>query len=86
LKSSHICPCLVGEEEQGCRRPNSGEGGGWGGEGLAYGHQGLTAHPWVDLEGRGGDRRLGSHGDRGGGEEELVGEGLPGEEGGQARA
>jgi hypothetical protein len=50
-------PLARREEEQGCRRPNSGEGGGGGAEGLAYGHQGLTAHPWVDLGGRGGDRR-----------------------------
>jgi hypothetical protein len=34
----------------------------------------------VGLGGRGGGRRWGSHGGRGGGEEELVGEGLPGEQ------
>jgi hypothetical protein len=38
----------------------------------------------VGLGGRGCDRRRGSHGGRGGGEEELIGEGLPGEEGSQA--
>jgi hypothetical protein len=38
LKSSHICPWLVGEEEQGDCRPNSGEGVAGGGEGLVYGH------------------------------------------------
>jgi hypothetical protein len=53
LKSSQICPWLVGEEEQGCRRPNSGERVAGGGEGLAYGHQELTAHLWVGLGGRG---------------------------------
>jgi hypothetical protein len=53
-------------------------------EGLAHEHQELKARPGVGLGGRGGDRRWGSHGGRGGGEEELVGEGLPGKEGGQA--
>jgi hypothetical protein len=57
-----------------------------GGEGLAYGHQELTVHPWVGLGGRGGDRRWGSHGGRGGGGEELVGEEFLGKEGGQTRA
>jgi hypothetical protein len=55
-----------------------------GGEGLAHEHQELKARPGVGLRGRGGDRRRGSHGGRVGGEEELVSEGLPGEEGGQA--
>jgi hypothetical protein len=40
-----------------------------GGEGLVYGHQELTAHPWVGLGGRRDGRRWGSHG----GTEELVG-------------
>jgi hypothetical protein len=57
-----------------------------GGEGLVYGHQELTAHPRVGLGGRRDGQRWGSHGGRGGGAEELVGEGLPGEEGGQAQA
>jgi hypothetical protein len=55
-----------------------------GGEGLAHEHQELKARLGVGLGGRGGDRRWGSHSSRGGGEEELVVEGLPGEEGGQA--
>jgi hypothetical protein len=84
FKSSQICPWLVGEEEQGDCRPNSDEGVAGGGEGLVYGHQELTAHPWVGLGGRGDGHRWGSHGGRGGGEEELVGEGLLDEEGGQA--
>jgi hypothetical protein len=46
-------------------------------------HQGLKAH-LLGVLGRGGDdRRWGSHGGRGGGGGELVGEGFPGEEGGQ---
>jgi hypothetical protein len=49
-------------------------------------HQGLKAH-LLGVLGRDGDDRSGrSHGGRGGGGGELVGEGLPGEEGGQARA
>jgi hypothetical protein len=55
-----------------------------GGEGLVYEHQELTAHPWVRLGGRGDGHRWGSHGGQGCDEEELIGEGLPGEEGGQA--
>jgi hypothetical protein len=30
LKSSQLCPWFIGEEEQGCRQPNSGEVGGRG--------------------------------------------------------
>jgi hypothetical protein len=55
-----------------------------GGEGLAHEHQELKVRPGVGLGVRGGGRRWGSHGGRGGGEEELIGEGLSGEEGGQA--
>jgi hypothetical protein len=56
-----------------------------GGEGVVSEHQELNAH-LLGVLGRGGDdRRWGSHGGRGGGAEELVGEGLPGEEGSQAR-
>jgi hypothetical protein len=55
-----------------------------GGEGLAHEHQELKARPGVGLGGRGVGRRWDSHGGRGGGVEELIGEGLPGEEGGQA--
>jgi hypothetical protein len=39
--------------------------------------------PGVGLAGRGGDRRWVSHGGRSGGGEELIGERLPDEEGGQ---
>jgi hypothetical protein len=47
-------------------------------------HQELKAH-LLGVLGRGGnDRRWGSHYGRGGGVEELVGEGLSGEEDGQA--
>jgi hypothetical protein len=46
-------------------------------------HQELKAHPRVGLGEREGDRRWGSHGGRGGGGEELVGERVPGVEGGQ---
>jgi hypothetical protein len=55
-----------------------------GGEELAHEHQELKVRPGVGLGGREGDRRWGSRGGRGGGEEGLVGEGFPGEEGGQA--
>jgi hypothetical protein len=82
FKSFQISPWLVGEEGQGRRRPNSNEesDGGWRRTGpLASGAQGASR---VGLGGRGGGRRWGSHGGRDGGEEELVGEGLPGEEGG----
>jgi hypothetical protein len=44
-----------------------------GGEGLAHEHQELKARPGVGLGGRGGGRRWGSHGGRGGSEEELIG-------------
>jgi hypothetical protein len=86
LKSFQIGPWLVGEEGQGRFRPNSGEGEArGGGEGVVSEHQELKAH-LLGVLGRGGDdRRWGSHGSQGGGTEELVGEGLPGEEGGQAR-
>jgi hypothetical protein len=46
-------------------------------------HQELKAHPGVGLGGREGDRRWGSHGCRGGGGEELVGERVPSKEGSQ---
>jgi hypothetical protein len=58
-------------------------GGVGGGEGAANKHQELKAHLLAVL-GRGrDDRRWGSHGGRGGGEEGLIGEGFPGEEGSQ---
>jgi hypothetical protein len=83
FKSFQISPWLVGEEEQGCRRPNSSEGRRRGGEGLAHEHQELRARPGVGLGGRGGDRRRGSHGGRDGGEDELIGKGLPRQEEGK---
>jgi hypothetical protein len=60
-------------------------GAAGGGEGVISEHQELKAH-LLGVLGRGGnDRRWSSHGGQGGGAEELVGEGLPGEEGGQAQ-
>jgi hypothetical protein len=58
-------------------------GGVGGGGGLAHEHQELKARPGVGLGGRGGDRRWVSHGGQSGGGDELVGERLPGEEGGK---
>jgi hypothetical protein len=65
---------------------NFGEGVARGGAEVVYGHQELTAHLWVGSGGRGDGRRCGSHGGRGGGRGVLVGEEVPGEEEGQARA
>jgi hypothetical protein len=48
-------------------------------------HQELKAHLQGVLGREGNDRRWGSHGGQGGATEELVGEGLSGEEGGQAQ-
>jgi hypothetical protein len=83
FKSKQRGPWLVGEEGQGHHHPNSDEGWCRGGEELAHEHQELKARPGVGLEGRGGDRRWNAHDGRGGGEEGLVGEWFPGEEGGQ---
>jgi hypothetical protein len=84
LKSFQIGPWLVREEGQGRCRPNSSEGAAGGGEGVVSEHQELKAH-LLGVLGRGGDdRRWGSRGGRGGDAEELVGDGLSGEEDGQA--
>jgi hypothetical protein len=84
LKSFQIGPCLVGEEGRNIAGQILAREATGGGEGLAHEHQELKARPGVGLGGRGDGRRWGSHGGRGGGTEELFGEGLPGEESGQA--
>jgi hypothetical protein len=81
LKSLQGCPWLVGEEGQEGRRPISGEENGGVGEGVASEHQEIKAH-LLEVLGRGGDDLRGrSHGGR-----VLVGEGVPGEEEGEAWA
>jgi hypothetical protein len=77
FKSFQSGPWLVGEEGQEHRQPNSGEGAAGGGEGVVSEHQELKAH-LLGVLGRGGDdRRWVSHGGRGGGGEELLGERVP---------
>jgi hypothetical protein len=85
LKSFQIGPWLVGEEGRSIAGQISVREATGSGEGLAHEHQELKARLGVGLGGRGDGRRWGSHGGQSGGAEELVGEGLPGKEGGQAQ-
>jgi hypothetical protein len=85
LKSFQLGPWLVGEEGRSIAGQIPVREVMGGGEGLAHEYQELKARPGVGLGGRGDGWRWGSHGGRCGVEEELVGDGLPDEEGGQAQ-